>query len=122
AREADREPHHGRDPEPGREVPPLRPPARSRARELRRRWRRLPGPAARALKGRHPMRVRPFAVPPPRAIATWARRRPFEGDVRALLHHDRDDVALPLAAFGSARRAVLAFRVYPETLLRARVG
>ena len=68
------------------------------------------------------MRVRPFAVPSPRAIATWARRRPFEGDVRALLHHDRDDVALPLAAFESARRAVLAFRVYPETLLRARVG
>ena len=74
------------------------------------------------------MRWRAFRAPPPDAVAWWAARDAscVPGPAARLRHVDADEVAVdardPDAAFARARAALLAYRVYPESILLRRVG
>ena len=73
------------------------------------------------------MRWRAFRVPPPASLAWWAARdATFTPGSARLRRRDSDEVAVepadPDAAFARGRAALLAYRVYPESLLVHRVG
>src|SRR5438094_4427147 len=72
------------------------------------------------------MRLRPFAVPPARALRAWETRRPsFAPGARAPSRHDVDETTVRVHdahdAFARARDALLAYRVYDERLLVHRI-